>query len=128
MNRPHSFRIPVDDQKRAQQFYSDAFGWRLTQPEDADEASEAEMIFEADQDMIEAERERTGGVRRFREAADTEALVSVEVASVEDALARVKAAGGEVVIPKGDAADSDYDARFRDTEGNLVDIWERTRT
>ena len=51
-------------------------------------------------------------------------VLVMEVGSVEDALARAQAAGGEVVRPKTEVPGMGWYAYVDDTQGNVVGMWE----
>ncbi len=50
--------------------------------------------------------------------------IVISVPSIDEHLKKVQAAGGSVVEPKQEIPNMGYTARFRDTEGNLVGLWE----
>lgn len=51
-------------------------------------------------------------------------MITVEVPSLDEALERVQAAGGKVVLPRMDTGGYGWYARVRDSEGNLISLWE----
>lgn len=119
------FEIPVDDMKRAQKFYADAFGWTSSAPPGMEGEYEMAMTSETAEDMLPEQRGRIGGAFYTREEPDAGTLITIEVDSVDEALKRVEEAGGEIVQPKSNVMDYGFYARFRDSEGNLVSLWER---
>jgi predicted enzyme related to lactoylglutathione lyase len=48
----------------------------------------------------------------------------VDVASIDDALRKVQAAGGTVVGERMAVGEMGFAGYFSDTEGNLVGLWE----
>jgi uncharacterized protein len=48
----------------------------------------------------------------------------VDVASVDDALAKIKEAGGTVVTERMAVGEMGFTGYFTDTEGNLIGLWE----
>ncbi len=108
--------IPVDDSGRAGAFYDDVFGWDVEQgdvvphwPLGPDDVSGAE-----------------GGMAPRSEAPEGP-VVYVGVDDIDAALSRVKDAGGTVDIDKVPIPAVGWKARFRDTEGNLVGLFEADR-
>jgi predicted enzyme related to lactoylglutathione lyase len=51
-------------------------------------------------------------------------LVTAEVASVDEVLRRITAAGGSIVVPKQAIPGIGWQAHFRDPEGNVIGILE----
>ncbi|MGI5819270.1 MAG: VOC family protein [Armatimonadota bacterium] len=122
------FEIPVDDMKRAEKFYEDAFGWTAQAPPGMEGAYAMAMTSETGDDMRPRERGRIDGAFYPREEPDAGTLVTVEVDSIDEALKRVEEAGGEVVQPKSEVMDYGFYARFRDSEGNLLSLWESAQS
>ena len=50
--------------------------------------------------------------------------VVIDVPSIDDALAKVKEAGGAVAGERMPVGDMGFAAYFTDTEGNLIGLWE----
>ena len=48
----------------------------------------------------------------------------IEVASVDDQLAKVTEAGGTVLTPRTAVGDMGFTGYFADTEGNVIGLWE----
>ena len=116
------FEIPADDVERAGSFYADAFDWKLqsmpgmgytiitTTPTD-------------DQGMPSEPGAINGGM--FSRVADIATpVITVDVADMDAALARVEALGGQVVRGKEPVGDMGFAAYFTDTEGNLMGLWQ----
>ena len=51
-------------------------------------------------------------------------MLTIGVASVEDALNRIEAAGGTVVQPRTEVPGMGAFGYFTDTEGNTLGLWE----
>jgi len=119
------FEIPVDDMKRAQKFYADAFGWTSSAPPGMEGEYEMAMTSDTDENMMPQRPGAANGAYYKRQDPDVGVLLTVEVEAIDDALKRVEDAGGEVVQPKSRVMDYGFYARFRDSEGNLVSLWER---
>jgi|LSQX01.1.fsa_nt_gb predicted enzyme related to lactoylglutathione lyase len=123
MNAVTHFEIPVDDFKRAQEFYADAFDWTNSAPPGMEGRYEMLMTTEVGETYRPTRPGRINGALYPRENPDADVMITVEVPSVDEALDRVEAAGGEVVMPKMDFGGHGWYARFRDTEGNIVSLW-----
>jgi len=118
------FEIPVDDMQRAQKYYADAFGWQSSAPPGMEGEYEMAMTTETDGEMMPQRLGATNGAWYRREEPDAGTLLTIEVEAIDAALERITAAGGEVVIPRQPVLEYGFYARFRDSEGNLVSLWE----
>jgi predicted enzyme related to lactoylglutathione lyase len=115
------FEIPYDDQERARQFYADVFGWTVspldgmryllatTGPSDEGPPSEPGYI--------------NGGLIERGLPVRTP-LVGLLVDDIDASLEQVERLGGATVSAKQAVGDRGWGAYFRDTEGNLVGLWQ----
>src|SRR5579862_4531181 len=110
------FEFPAIDPHRAIEFYSTVFGWTST-----DYAGDSQYWIcqcgAADEPGI-------NGAIMARRAEGQPVTTVMKVDSVDNALAAVVQAGGEVVVPKFDIPGLGFKAFFKDTEGNIVGIAE----
>lgn len=115
------FEMPFDDGDRARDFYARVFGWQMmpmpemgytivmTGPSGEQGPQEPGFI--------------NGGLMERRSPFTGPNLV-IDVANLEDALGAVNDAGGTTVLERMPVGDMGSVAYFRDTEGNLVGLWE----
>lgn len=110
------FEIPADDVERAKAFYGGLFAWDFSaMPGFPDYWGFLTGDPQAD----------AGGGVMARQAPDQVGLVSYfGVESVDDAIAKVEALGGKVVLPKQAVPGMGWLAQFLDTEGNLLAVWQ----
>ncbi|WP_156250052.1 VOC family protein [Pseudactinotalea terrae] len=106
--------IPVSDNARASAFYSSLFGWDI-----------AEYPGDEGYPMWQAPNKISGGGLTARENASSP-VSYVEVDSIDETLAKVTAAGGEVVNAKTAISETSWSASFRDLDGNEIGIYEGT--
>lgn len=122
MDKVVHFEIPFDDKTRAMKFYAEAFDWKLT------EFPEMSYVMAVSADVDEQQRPKEPGAingglfQRPKEAPNP--TIYVGVASIEDALQKVKSAGGKVVTPKTPIPNMGAFARVSDTEGNVIGLFE----
>ncbi|TDD95695.1 VOC family protein [Jiangella asiatica] len=116
------FEIPADDLDRAREFYRAAFGWNLQ--------SMAEVNYTVvsttptdDQGRPTSPGAINGGMFRRGEPVDTP-IITIDVPDIDAALASVESLGGTIVHPKQAVLDMGYAAYFRDSEGNVMGLWE----
>ncbi len=116
MGRVVHFELGAVDPLRAAEFYRAAFGWKINQMEGGQEYW---LVSTGDPQQPGID----GGILRHKDGAPR-TINSVAVDSIEDAVARINAAGGELVVPKMVIPSVGYLAYFKDTEGNLFGIFQ----
>ena len=120
------FEVPFDDGDRARGFYKEIFGWQLqTLPEmggytlvtsgPSGDTGPTEPGF------------INGGMLSRDQAATPGPVVVVDVDSIDESLARIGGLGGSTVVGRTPVGDMGFAAYFRDTEGNVVGLWETAR-
>jgi predicted enzyme related to lactoylglutathione lyase len=113
--------IPYDDGQRARDFYAKAFGWNVNEM--------PEMNYTMVESGPSGEQGPTepgyinGGMLQREEPFTAPNLV-IDVESIDDALASISEAGGSLVSEREAVGDMGFAAYFKDTEGNLVGLWE----
>ena len=113
MNRPTHFEIPVDDPDRAERFYADVFGWKFQRFEGAPAYYGLATT---------GEGPGIDGALMQRQPGSTVTL-TMEVASIEDAISRVTASGGSVVQGKAPIPGVGWFANCQDSEGNQFGVF-----
>jgi predicted enzyme related to lactoylglutathione lyase len=115
------FEVPYDDEDRAHGFYREAFGWELqTVPG---------MGYTLATTAPSGERGPTepgaiNGGMLAKQGPITAPIVTIGVGDLDDALARVEKLGGAVVIGRQAVGDMGFSAYVRDTEGNVIGLWQ----
>jgi len=116
------FEIPADDVQRAKEFYEKAFGWHISQyPE-----MEYMMVGTTPSDengMPISPGAINGGLAR-RGGPLKAPVVTISVEDIEEALRSIKELGGKVEAPKTPIGDMGFTAYIRDSEGNVVGLWQ----
>ena len=122
MDKVVHFEIPFDDKTRAMKFYAQAFDWKLADMAEMNYVM-AETTAVNEQRMPKEPGAINGGLfLRPKEAPHP--VVYVGVASVDQTLKKVQAAGGKVVTPKTPIPGMGAYARVTDSEGNVVGLFE----
>ena len=116
------FEIPADDMQRAQAFYSAAFGWQL-QEMPGFEYAIATTTATDDQGQPRDPGAINGGMMP-RKAPLDRPMITLAVDDIEESLAQVESLGGSTVVPKQAVGEMGFTAYFRDSEGNLVGMWQ----
>ena len=120
MSRVVHFELAADDPERASRFYSAVLGWQIDKwdgPQDYWLATTGD----AAQPGID------GAIMR-RAPQMPSVINTVDVASVDEAVAKVTANGGQVVEPKMAIPGVGYLAYCLDTEGNMFGLMQRERS
>jgi predicted enzyme related to lactoylglutathione lyase len=113
------FEIPVDEPERAGTFYGAVFGWNVAQ-------------WGSEQYWTVSTGEEPGpgaeGALALRKEAPEGVVVYVQVDDMERAMDRVKQAGGRLLTEKMPIPTMGWSAHFRDTEGNLIGLFQHDPT
>jgi predicted enzyme related to lactoylglutathione lyase len=115
------FEIPYDDGDRARSFYEKAFGWELMS---MPEMSYTLATTGPSGDEGPTEPGFINGGMMKREGPFTTLNIVIDVDNLEDSLKAVNDAGGSTVSERQAVGDMGFAAYFKDSEGNLVGLWE----
>ena len=119
------FEIPFDDGERARSFYAQAFGWQVMLLPDMGYTI---VMSGPSSDQGPSEPGFINGGMMQRQAPFTSPNLVIEVENLEAALQAVNGAGGTTVSERQAVGDMGYTAYCKDTEGNLVGLWETAST
>ena len=121
MNKVVHFEIPADDLARAKEFYGSTFGWQL---KDEPEMDYVMAITVKTGDKGPEEPGAINGGIPNRNGIVKVPSFAIDVDDIDEALEKIKAAGGEVVREKTSVGEMGSIAYFKDTEGNLLSLWQ----
>ena len=116
------FEIPFDNKARATKFYTEVFDWALTEYPEMDYVAARTTEVDAKRMPKEPGAINGGLFQRPKEAPTPTIYVAVD--SIDEALKKVKTAGGTVVTPNTPIPGMGAYARIRDTEGNVVGLFQ----
>jgi predicted enzyme related to lactoylglutathione lyase len=116
------FEIPADDQERARKFYQEALGWRI----DPVPGMDYNMVVTTAMDETGRPTEpgAINGGMMAREADLKNPVITVDVEDIDATLQTVASLGGAVVKPKETIPGMGSFAYFKDSEGNVMGLWE----
>ena len=115
------FELPADDENRAREFYSSVFGWGFqVMPEMEYSLALTTPLDEHGRPAVSGSI--NGGL--FRRGDLTAPVVTVDVDNIDTALEQIVARGGSVHREKMEVPGSGWNAYFKDTEGNVVGLWQ----
>lgn len=116
------FEIPADDEDRARDFYSSAFGWEMNPLPELNYTLIMTTPVD-DTGMPSTPGSINGGLYR-REGTLTAPVVTVDVEDIDAALRKIESLGGSTVTPRQEVPGMGWTAYFRDSEGNIVGLWQ----
>jgi predicted enzyme related to lactoylglutathione lyase len=116
------FEIPADDVSRAREFYQSAFGWDLNPIPEVDYTM-VNTTPTNEQGMPTDPGAINGGMFK-REPPVTLPVITIDVEDIDKALERIGTLGGSTVQPKQSVMDMGFAAYFKDSEGNLMGLWQ----
>ncbi len=119
------FEIPADNVERAKNFYEKAFGWQINQYP----GMQYHMLGTApsDQNGMPTEPGAINGGMLKRSDPVKNTVVTIDVEDIDSSLKSIEKLGGKVVQKKQPVADMGFTAYFKDTEGNIIGLWQSTR-
>ncbi|MEU8612025.1 VOC family protein [Actinoplanes sp. NPDC048791] len=120
------FELPADDLDRAGTFYAEAFGWKFT---GQGVPGTATVTTAPSNDYGRPTEPGTiNGGATVRGGAVSTPVVTVEVADIDQALARVEELGGKRVQDRTPVGTYGFVGYFTDPEGNTVGLWQNAQS
>ncbi len=116
------FELPAKDPKRASAFYNKAFGWQFNQWANMEYWMVGTTM--SDQNGQPTSPGAINGGMGKKGGALQAPTVTVKVADIDATLMNVSKLGGKVVGKKNAVGDMGFTAYFKDTEGNVVGLWQ----
>jgi predicted enzyme related to lactoylglutathione lyase len=125
MDSVRAFDIPVDDMERAKKFYQSIFGWKIIPVPGSGGDFHAAITAPVDENgELTIPGAINGGFYK-RGTHDLEGtFLEIEVDSIDECLERIISEGGEIVRPKNPILDTAFFSVVRDSEGNVMGLWE----
>ena len=124
MNKVVHFEIPFDNEERAKKFYQDVFGWQIVSVPEMNYTMVTTVETDQQTMMPRTPGAINGGLMKRDSSSGKNPVLVIDVQNIDDHLAKIKNAGGKVVMPKTEVGDMGLYARVSDTEGNIVGVWQ----
>ncbi len=125
MDKVVHFEIPVDDRARAKDFYASVFEWDV---QDTDMGGGTVYTLAGtvatDEKMQPKESGAINGGLMDRTSQLSVPVITIGVDSIDDSLKKVEAGGGSTITPRTPIPNMGAFAYFKDTEGNVMGLWE----
>jgi len=117
------FEIPADDVARAKEFYGSIFEWELQDYPEM-QYTIAMTVPVDDKQMPTQPGAINGGMMKRSNTTPSSPVLTIEVQSIDEALKKIEAGGGETVTPRTPIPNMGAFAYFKDTEGNTLGLFE----
>jgi len=116
------FEIPAEDLNRAKTFYQTTFGWKM---QDMPEMGYViTRTVETDEKfMPKTVGAINGGMMKWNQIVTGPSL-AINVKSVDEAVEKIKTAGGTIIQENMPVGTMGFIAYFKDPEGNVLSVWE----
>ncbi len=126
MNSVVHFEIPFDDKNRAHEFYSNVFGWQLQDMFDGNYTIARTVA--VDEKMMPKEPGAiNGGMYNRSDGGSKHPVIVMNVEDIDEHIKKVLAHGGSIFMDKHGIGDMGWYAQVKDTEGNVIGIWQTLR-
>jgi predicted enzyme related to lactoylglutathione lyase len=122
MGKVVHFEIPADNLARAKKFYSTVFGWTLNDFPDLEYT--IAKTAESDQNGMPKEPGAINGGMLQRQDPVKSPVITISVENMDQAAATIEKNGGKMIRAKMAVGDMGFAAYFKDTEGNVVGLWQ----
>lgn len=123
MGKVVHFEIPADDVARASSFYNKVFGWKVNPVPNMDYTIFHTGPTDEKNRMLLEKGFINGGMMKRNDTVKSP-VVTIDVDNIEESLKTVVANGGKLLLGKQDVGDMGYSAYVKDTEGNVIGLWQ----
>ena len=125
MDKVVHFEITFDDHQRAKEFYGSVFDWDLNDNDMGNGMvyTTATTVPVGD-DRLPKEPGAINGGFTSRGSETPSPVITIGVDSIDDTLKKVEAGGGSTVTPRTPIENMGAFAYFKDSEGNVMGLWE----
>ncbi len=125
MDRVCHFEVPYSDKPRMEKFYADVFGWQFMSAP-GDMPYTFVITTDVDESFLP---KRPGGINggsypRGDGGGTSSPVIVLEVASTEQRIKDVVAAGGDLVLGPNVIAGMGIYAQVKDCEENVIGLWQ----
>jgi uncharacterized protein len=125
MDKVVHFEIPADDMARAKEFYGSIFEWDIQDVPEM-QYTIAMTVPVDDRQMPTQPGAINGGMYKRSNQNPSSPVLTIGVDSIDDALKKVEAGGGQTITPRTPIPGQGAFAYFKDSEGNTLGLWENS--
>ncbi len=126
MRKVVHFEIPADDVDRAKNFYGSIFGWDLQTQQMGEGEYTSVMTTPVNERSQPTEPGAINGGMMQRTETTPGPVITIDVDGIDDVLKQVESAGGTTITPRTPIPNMGAYAYFKDSEGNVMGLWETT--
>lgn len=123
MDKVMHFEIPADDVKRAQKFYNKVFGWKINEMPKMDYTILQTVEIDEKNMMPKEVGAINGGMTKRKDPVKVP-VITISVEDIAQTMKEIEKAGGKLVQKKMSVGDMGFSAYFKDTEGNVIGLWQ----
>ncbi len=128
MDKVVHFEIPFDHKERAHKFYKNVFGWGLIDMPEMNYTIVHTVEIDKENNNMPKEAGAINGGMYKRDANSAQGpVIVIDVADLDEKIKMVEAAGGHVIKGKVKVGDMGWYAQVKDTEGNIIGLWEQIK-
>ena len=124
MDKVVHFEITFDDHARAKEFYGSVFDWKLDDNDMGGVVYTTATTTSIDEQMRPTEPGAINGGFTSRGADTPSPVITIGVDSIDETLKKIEAGGGSTITPRTPIPGMGAFGYFRDTEGNVMGLWE----
>ena len=117
------FEIPVDDLSRAGTFYADLFGWKMEPWGGPDPIIWMAQTVPTDEKGTPI-RPGVNGMLIKKQHPQQPFANYISVEDVNEYGSKAEALGGQIIMPKTPVPGMGWFLYFKDTEGNILGLWQ----
>ena len=122
MDKVEHFEIPADDTERALDFYRKVFNWELNPVPGVDYIRL--LTIRVDSKYSSPRPFEVNGAIIKRDKMVTTPLVTISVDGMDSKIKKISDEGGKILVGKTEFGNRGYTAYFKDTEGNVMGLWQ----
>ena len=125
MDRVIFFEIPADQTKRAREFYQTTFGWKMNEIPSMHYTQIGTV--EADMMGVRGTPKEPGAINGGmvqRNDPVNSPIIYIRVDNIDATTTSIEKNGGKIIKPKSPVGNFGFAAYFKDTEGNIVGLWQ----
>ena len=116
------FEVPFDDADRARSFYRDVFDWQIDAMPELNYTIVSTGPVSAE--GMPSEAGYIGGGMMQRQAPVDTPVITLQVDDIDATVVAIEKHGGSAVGEKLTVGDMGFAAYFKDSEGNLMGLWQ----
>jgi predicted enzyme related to lactoylglutathione lyase len=122
MDKIVHFEIPADNLARAKKFYSTVFNWKINEIPEMDYV--LAYTVETDEKGMPKEPGAINGGMLKRQEPVKSPVITISVKDIDRAAVTIEKNGGRMIRPKMSVGNMGFAAYFKDTEGNVIGLWQ----